>query len=140
MHRIAKLRDEHTRLIALVGRLNVVIAADAPPPGVELQTLRLDLATTLIGHLKSEDWLLYPDLLDNSDPRIVLLARRFCAEMGDLSKAFLDYSERWMKVPIGEYWTDFCRETRAITDALIERIEREDRLLYPLLGTLDQAA
>ena len=56
MHQMNKLHDEHDRLLVLVRELATVIAKTEPPPPVELFELRSKLASTLIGHLKTEDW------------------------------------------------------------------------------------
>ncbi|WP_195908550.1 hemerythrin domain-containing protein [Novosphingobium sp. Gsoil 351] len=137
---MAKLQDEHAELVEIVQRLRAVVALDTPPESGALQALRNELATAVITHLQAEDWLMYPGLLDSGDPALVEVARRFNAEMGSLARTFLDYCERWMPRSVIGNWTAFCHETRVITDLLVERIEREDRELYPLLKPLDRAA
>ena len=140
MFGLVKLRGEHACLIEIAQRLNAIIELGAPPPSAGIEALRRELATALIAHLQAEDWLLYPGLLNSHYPAIVDVARRFNAEMGSLSRTFIDYSERWMLKPAVSDWATFCRETRSITDALIERIERENKELYPLLELLERAA
>jgi hypothetical protein len=54
--------------------------------------------------------------------------------MGGLKQTFADYSRRWntpeaMQAAPG----DFIRESRAVLDALMHRIMREERELYPLV-------
>lgn len=95
MSKVARLRSEHDRLIEIIDDLSLVIARTTPPTTSALSLLRQDLAETLIGHLKVEDWMLYPDLLESANPVIVRTARAFSAEMGGLAAAFLDYSEKW---------------------------------------------
>ena len=140
MSRLAKLLGEHAHLSVLVRRLGGMISADQAPLTAELEQLRQDLQMTLIAHLQAEDWLLYPDLLDSGDPKIVAVAGEFIAEMGDLARKFMDYSARWAMRPATEDWAAFCSDTAIICDALSERIEREDHDLYPLLWQLDRAA
>jgi len=140
MSDMAKLRQEHARLVEIVDRLKRVIEAPAPPSAVELYAIRRELASTLIGHLKAEDWALYPRLLESADAQIVATARAFSEEMGGLADAFVAYAQRWDAMAIERDWTGFRSETSAIIDALRSRIVRENRELYPLIDRLDRAA
>ena len=84
--------------------------------------------------------MLYPRLLNSADRYVALTARMFSAEMGGLAKAYTAYAAKWGADAIQEDWAGYCEDTRGIIDALIERITREDRELYPLLEALDKAA
>lgn len=140
MSDIIKLRQDHARLVEIVGRLKTAIEAETPPPAVELYAVRRELASNLIAHLKAEDWALYPGLLESADPEVAATARAFSDEMGGLAAAFGVYSQRWDAMSIQANWAGFQSETRGIIDALTNRIVRENRELYPLLDRLDRAA
>lgn len=140
MEEIAKLREEHAQLVRLAQLLASFIDAPTPPAQVQLFQLRSELASTLIGHVKTEDWVLYPRLLTSTDERIAATARAFSDEMGGLAAAFAAYSERWTAGAIAADWPAYCEESRAIIEALTNRIMRENRELYPLLDKLDRAA
>lgn len=60
MPEIQKLRQEHAELVEIVGQLGKAITQPVPPAMVELFDIRRQLASTLIQHLKGEDWALYP--------------------------------------------------------------------------------
>ena len=134
---VAKLREDHAELVKLVRRLASFIESPTPPAALELFDLRRQLTSTLIAHLKAEDWVLYPRLLASPDPRIAATARAFNEEMGGLAAAFSSYCEQWSASAIGDDWPGYCAASRAIIDALTNRIVRENRELYPLL---DRAA
>ena len=134
------LHDEHRRLLALVEQLSRAVARPDPPQQVELFELRSALAATLIAHLKSEDWALYPELFRHPDAAVAATARRFSDEMGGLASAFAVYSNRWTTMTIQSNWTGFCSESREIIDALTKRIEREEADLYPLAEKSRKAA
>ena len=140
MSNLARLREEHAQLIAIVRRLGAMIAKDSPPPAAELTALRRELRSMLIRHLKAEDWILYPRLLDSPDPVIAETALRFNTEMGGLAAAFLVYAEKWGSMAIEKDWPGYCLETAAIAEALTRRITRENQELYPLIEKLDRAA
>ena len=70
MPNLVKLRREHARLIDVVQRLARFVMQPRPPEADELFKVRNELTSTLIGHLKTEDWVLYPRLLANPDPTV----------------------------------------------------------------------
>lgn len=138
--KLTRFREEHSQLMALIRRLTQLIGKDAPPPPAELYALRHELSSTLIRHLKAEDWVLYPQLMASPDPTVARLAQAFSSEMGGIAKAFTAYAERWGSYAIERDWPGFRRETADILAALTQRITREERELYPLLHSLNTAA
>ena len=140
MPNLAKLREEHAQLVEIVHRLGVLTKRPSPPPQVELFNVRRELNSVLIAHLKAEDWLLYPRLMASGDSGVAAVARTFSEEMGGLSAAVAGYNNRWDAESIDQDWPGYCRETHGIIEALIHRVTRENRELYPLLEQLDKAA
>jgi iron-sulfur cluster repair protein YtfE (RIC family) len=137
---LAKLREEHAQLVTIVTRLGHVIARPAAPPQVDLYSLRRELSSTLVAHLKAEDWVLYPRLMESKDPAVADTARAFSDEMGGLAAAYSAYAETWNATAIEADWPGYCAASKGIVDALTCRIARENRELYPLLEALDKAA
>lgn len=137
---LAKLRQEHAELLDIARRLRGLIARPGPPPQRDLFEIRREFASTLIGHLKAEDWALYPRLLASDDAHIASTARAFSEEMGGLAATFVAYIEQWKADTIADDWAGYCRDSSALIDALTKRIGRENRELYPLLERLDCAA
>lgn len=140
MIQLTKLREEHSHLLSLISRLTHIIGRNSPPPAAEFHALRHELASALIRHLKSEDWLLYPQLMGSSDPKVAQTAQALSMEMGDLANAFVDYAHRWGSFAIENDWTAYRRETADILGVLTQRITRENRELYPLLQSEQRAA
>jgi iron-sulfur cluster repair protein YtfE (RIC family) len=140
MQHMDKLHDEHQQLLTLARQLSQVVARSEPPPQVELFELRNKLASTLIAHLKTEDWALYPELFRNGDATVSATARRFNDEMGGLASDFSVYSSRWTTMTIPANWAGFCTESREIINALVKRIECEEAELYPLAQAAQRAA
>jgi hypothetical protein len=137
---VAKLREDHAELVRLARRLATIIEEPVPPSQLALFDLRRQLTSTLIAHLKAEDWVLYPRLLASPDPRIASTARAFDEEMGGLSAAYVAYTEKWSATAIEGDWPGYCTDSRAIIEALSNRIVRENRELLPLLDGLGRAA
>jgi hemerythrin-like domain-containing protein len=140
MSSLAQLRNEHAELVKIVRDLSALIEGETPPAAVALFDVRRRLSSLLIGHLKAEDWVLYPPLLSSADPQVAAIARQFVDEMGGLAQAFTVYVERWDALSIESDWTRYQRESRGIIEALTNRIIRENQELYPLLERIERAA
>lgn len=135
MSNIPQLRDEHFRLLGTIRRLGALIERRDPPPPLHIFALRHELSSTLIAHLKVEDWLLYPPLINSPESEIAATARAFSEEMGCLADAYRVHCEQWTAEAIAADWAGFCVECRRILDALTICITRENCELYPLLDT-----
>jgi iron-sulfur cluster repair protein YtfE (RIC family) len=135
-----KLREDHAKLARMFLQLEKVIAHREPPPQIDLFEFRQELMGTLIAHLKLEDWALYPRLIESGDDEISAKGEEFKDEMGGLAPAFLAYCDKWTAGTIAGDWAAYCSDTRALLDALMDRLTRENRELLPLLERLDRAA
>src|SRR5205807_8023261 len=91
MSELAKIRDDHVKLAKIFCRLGEVIECGRPPSKIELFDLRRELLSTLVGHLKLEDWALYPRLIESGDAQLASAGQAFKDEMGGLAPAFLAY-------------------------------------------------
>lgn len=140
MSELAKLRQDHADLARMFRQLSGIIQEPQAPPQLELFEFRRILMQTLIGHLKLEDWALYPRLIDSGDAEISAKGHWFKDEMGGLAPSFLAYCDKWNANTIAAAWPTYCSETRSLLDALTDRLTRENRELLPLLERLDQAA
>jgi len=140
MSDLMKLRRDHAALARMFRQLERIIGLPQAPSPLELFELRRSLMQTLIGHLKLEDWALYPRLIDSGDEEISARGRFFKEEMGGLAPAFLAYCEKWTANSIAADWPNYCSDTRGLLDALMDRLTRENRELLPLLERLDRAA
>ena len=140
MTNLSKLRDEHLRLLATARRLGALIDQPQPAPRLHLFALRHELSSVLIAHLKDEEWSLYPLLLASRDAHIAATAREFIAEMGGLALDYRAHCEKWNATAIAGDWPGYRRDCREVLDAVIVRITREDRELYPLMRELARAA
>ena len=140
MSQLSKLREDHAKLARLFSQLGHVIDLRHPPSTLELFDLRRELLSTLLAHLKLEDWALYPRLIESGEADIASAGQAFKDEMGGLAPAFLAYCDKWNAPSIEADWAGYCADTRGILDALTNRLTRENRELLPLLDRLDRAA
>jgi len=135
-----RLRNDHVELLDICEMLEGTIAGSKPPSSVDLFGVRKRLTTKLIAHLKAEDGLLYPRLLESKDAEVAATARTFVEEMGGLADAFNAYVESWDAFRIEREWGQYKAHPANIIAALRCRITRENREIYPLLEQLDEAA
>ena len=140
MSELMKLREDHAKIARQLKRLGEIVELPQPPNVLELFDLRRELVSTLLAHLKLEDWALYPRLIDSGEPDISAVGEAFKDEMGGLAPAFLAYAEKWHAGTIAADWAGYCTDTRAVLDALMNRLTRENRELLPLLERIDRAA
>jgi Hemerythrin HHE cation binding domain len=140
MSELMKLRQDHAELARMFRQLERIIGLPEAPSQLELFELRRSLMQTLIGHLKLEDWALYPRLIESGDAEVSAAGRHFKEEMGGLAPAFLGYCEKWTANTIAADWPTYCSDTRSLLEALNDRLTRENRELLPLLERIDQAA
>jgi len=140
MSELTRLRQDHADLAGMFRQLQAIIDQPEAPSQLALFEFRRILMQTLIGHLKFEDWTLYPRLINSGDAQISAKGQWFKEEMGGLAPAFLAYCDKWNANTIADDWPTYCSETRGLVDALTNRLTRENRELLPLLERLDQAA
>lgn len=135
MSKTATYRQHHEELRAIAARIDAVLdlGAITVSPDEAAAVVR-DLFGKFSVHLAIEDKSLYPRAKAAGNPRLLAVASRFEAEMGDLGKRFDAYRQSWPgPLAIGRDPARFARETRAVLAALRERVGREETELYDLI-------
>ncbi|MDI1296539.1 MAG: hemerythrin domain-containing protein [bacterium] len=135
---MTELRGQHDE-IGLTAKLLAEATADLRTPR-SVAAIRWQLARRLIAHLALEDRILYPAMQRAPDDRTRTVAAKLQTETGALAEVFTRYMSSWTDERIAREWRAFCAETQQILKALGERIEREDRTLYPLAEHVDPSA
>jgi hemerythrin-like domain-containing protein len=128
-------RKQHGELLAVAGEIGKTLdPAQLAKDATQARTLLSSLAGKLKVHLAMEDKTLYPRLMQDPDPKVSGLAKRFADEMGGIAEVFGGYMERWPSGrAIQEAPQQFVADTKKLFAALATRIERENNQLYPLL-------
>ena len=129
---LAQLQAQHVAVEKLANQFLSLIADDrlARPLG----TLRWQLARELMAHLALEDRIFYPSMQRQAHAQLRDTAARLQVEMGPLAASFSRYMSRWSDDRIAREWCDFCRESRQMIDAVLNRMRKEENLLMPLLA------
>lgn len=134
------LRAQHDDALAMAGRL--IELADHYDPRSAAIPLLMQL-NRLLGllrvHFAHEDVELYPELTASTDPLVARTAKRFVDEMGGLAVELECFARRWScSASIAGKIDEFREGAHQLLMALAVRIERENRILYPLAE--DEAA
>lgn len=86
-------------------------------------------------HLTAEDRILYPAFARAMDPSIAQVSKRFQKEMGDLAAVYTAFIARWnLAAKVAADPEGFRDDATAVFNALLHRVQRENRELYPLAG------
>jgi len=106
--------------------------------------LFFDYGNRLQEHLDQVDQLVKRHLSGHGEPRTTNLARKLVADSGLLRFNCRKYLERWTepgkeRFRIADHQA-FVAETQALFELVLERIERETELLYPLLRQVENDA
>lgn len=132
---IKKYCEQHKALLEVAE--TIIERLDADRLATDAEEVSLDLSR-LLGlltlHLAMEDNVLYPQLLKKDDPVVFETARRFMDEMGGISGEAKSFVEKWPSAAaIQTASEEFVTDASQLLMVLSERIDREDRELFPLL-------
>ena len=103
----------------------------------EVRTLVSQLMGKLTVHLSMEDRALYPSLVASGDASVAGPAQRFMDEMSHIGESIEAYRGKWPHAEsIQADPTSFMTDTGELLDSLAERVQREERDLFPLADQL----
>lgn len=82
-------------------------------------------------HLASEDSFVYPKLLQSSDTRVRSITQRYMDEMTKIADAYLAFHKKYnTPSKILADTAEFKQTFKKVRDALLLRMEREEKELY----------
>ena len=82
-------------------------------------------------HLASEDSFVYPKLLESSDTRVRSITKRYMDEMTKIADAYLAFHKKYnTPSKILADTAEFKQTFKKVRDALLLRMEREEKELY----------
>lgn len=137
--RTENLRIEHAELLGLASKLATLLNTpenrSATATGLRETLVKMNAKLGL--HLAMEDKDLYPSLMKSTHGEAAAVAKRFVDEMGGIGAAFKEYLKKYPTGAVIEAnWDAFKSESVGILGVLGNRIEKEERELYPLLDQM----
>jgi hypothetical protein len=127
------LRQQHTELLQLAREIDALFSASRFSRDATRLRLKLSRwARKLEVHLTIEDRLVYPRLLESSDPAIVAKATRHKEEMRSVREALTRFEPTRLIDELADEAdpTDLAQETRRIFATLASKFHFEDTELY----------
>lgn len=128
------LKNQHARIRQLVSEIEVLSnAGDVTAQAFDISLKIGQLSGLLVLHLKSEDQVLYPALMRSTVEKTRRVAEEFNREMGSLAGDFMEYKRTYMLASrIKAEPQNFRSDSNKIFTALKNRLDKEDRFLYPM--------
>ena len=136
MYDLAHYRNRHTDLLRTIEDLQQLLTPEMlriRPNAKTAYLLLCELGSKVKEHLSEEDHGVYPSLLIHDDPRVKSLAWGFISGERPLRQTFDEYHRKWLKNCDFNFTEDFLRESQGVFRMVAERIDRENRVLFPKL-------
>lgn len=138
MLNITNFERQHKEIWEIFFSLEKVIHAKRLPENIDTLVINLNtLAGKLNMHMNLEDKLLYPELTKSNNEELKALAIQYSQEMGDISLKFNAFKTQFnTKNKITNNIDAFFIEGKEILKVLHNRLDKEDKYLYPKIKSL----
>jgi len=129
---IDRYRQQHADIMTSVAGLRALVQAGIGAHADDIAQRIIAMSTHIKFHLAAEDAVLYPALQAAPDPAVAALSRRYQDEMAGIAGAYADFARKWrVGTQIAAAPEAFRDEANAVFKALHDRIQKENRELYP---------
>jgi iron-sulfur cluster repair protein YtfE (RIC family) len=130
------LHAQHIEILKVLDSLEILLDEEESPQRTEkIKTLLNSLGKRITLHLAQEDCILYPDLLQSEDIKRQEIAQQYIREMGGLADVFNQFIKQWqLGWAIEKEGARFKTEATTIMESLKLRINREEKILFPLIN------
>ncbi len=130
---IENFKRDHLTVMGKVSELRRLVQAGIADNAEPIASIVVSMNHTIKLHLAAEDRVLYPAFTRSNNASATQLAKKYQTEMGSIAAAYSDFSLKWNIGSRVETDPDgFRRAANQVFKALHERIQRENRHLYPL--------
>ena len=131
---LTALHAEHLEIQRQAHQLTRMVMRPLPPYRNELERVRRDFTMRVGDHLRHEDAIVYPRLLQSVDGNVRAVVRRMIAESGALAASFDAFCRRWSCAAIVADWAGFRYAASELLAQIERRMAAESYELFPLLG------
>jgi hemerythrin-like domain-containing protein len=129
-----RLRNQHELLRTFARDLRGLIASEQPANADVLAAARWRLSRMLLQHLSLEERYVYRPLERDPRPEVNMIAHGFSRELDDSFARYQEHMHQWTPERISRDWHCYRRAARHLIDFLFERLDREERDLYPMIN------
>jgi hypothetical protein len=131
---------EHSRLLECTAEMAAIARRLDPPRVEELNDARWRFSRTLLRTLTLKDRMVYPRLRLHADPAARAVAERFCQSTTADYERFAAHTKRFPPDVVVRDWRAYAVAVRLRTAELVDRLDREERDLFPLLDDAPRLA
>lgn len=131
---LERLRNQHDLLRAFAEDLLGLIGSEQLADADLLAASRWRLSRMLLQHLSLEERYVYRPLERDPRPEVNIVAHAFSRELEDSFGRYEEHMHHWTPERIADDWQCYRRAARHLLDFLLERLDREERELYPMLN------
>jgi len=135
MNIVERFSKQHREIVSLCQQLQgYSYKKDSKDDLISMHALQESLNKTLLEHLLLEDSALYPSLFESKNPEIRDTSLRLKEEVLVCGGLHAAYQKKYPDIDtIEENMEAYQEDTFIITQVILERIQKEDTELYPLL-------
>lgn len=131
---------EHRRLRDCVAEMTAIARRLDPPCLTELNDARWRFSRTLLRTLTLKDRMIYPRLRLHADPAARAVAERFCQSTAADYAKFAAHTRQFPPDVVVSDWRAYAVAVRLRTAEVLDRLDREERELFPLLDDAPRLA
>lgn len=135
---INNLERQHTEIKDIFSKIERLLYKNNFNENIDELVLNINtLAGKLKIHMNTEDRLLYPQLINSDVENLKNIANEYSKEMGDIHNIFINFKNKFnTKNKILSDLDGFLEEIKRVFPMLKNRIEKEDKHLYPKIKNL----
>ena len=129
---LAELRQHHEKIRSLLKDLEV-LCRDRHADIVKVSAVRLDLTRASRARSAFLNAVVYPKLLRSSPPDKRIAIEKLKSEGLLMLVRSADHIRHWTTREVAADWPGYCLASAAARQSMIDRIQHEAEVLYPLL-------
>ncbi|MGY5241034.1 hemerythrin domain-containing protein [Clostridium perfringens] len=135
---IDNLERQHLDIKGLLKKINSILSIRNMEDSLDELVWDINtLAGKLNIHMKTEDKFLYPELINSSNTNLRNISKEYSEEMGSIYIIFTEFKNQFnTKNKILNDKDKFLIESKKVLKLLENRIEKEDKSLYPKIKSL----
>lgn len=135
---IDNLERQHLDIKGLLKKINSILSIRNMEDSLDELVWDINtLAGKLNIHMKTEDKFLYPELINSSNTNLRNISKEYSEEMGNIHVIFTEFKNQFnTKNKILNDKDKFLIESKKVLKLLENRIEKEDKSLYPKIKSL----
>lgn len=130
---IEKLKRDHNEILVQMAQLRLYSQSGIVENADAIAKQIVGMSSVIKLHLVVEDRILYPAFAKSADPSVARTGEEFQRDMGDIAAAYIKFASHWnIAKKVSEDPQGFREEANKVLSALHQRIQLENKNLYPL--------